>query len=49
MVCLWVGGGGGRGGGGRGGGGLASVMSTESDYPMLLNAHAPSLRPLLEL
>ena len=42
---------GGEGGGGRGrgeGGGFASVMSAEGDYPMLINAHAPSLRPLFE-
>ena len=26
------------------GGGFASVMSTVGDYPMLINAHAPSLR-----
>ena len=28
----------------RGGGVFASVMSTVGDYPMLINAHAPSLR-----
>ena len=27
-----------------GGGVFASVMSTVGDYPMLINAHAPSLR-----
>ena len=31
-VCVWE------------GGGFASVMSTVGDYPMLINAHAPSLR-----
>lgn len=30
------------------GGGFVSVMSAEGDYPMLINAHAPSLRPLFE-
>lgn len=34
--------------GGWRGGGFASVMTAEGDYPMLINAHAPSLRPLFE-
>ena len=33
-VCVCVG----------GGGAFALVMSIEGDYPMLINAHAPSLR-----
>ena len=41
------------GGGAReraeGGGGLCLIMSAVGDYPMLINAHVPSLPSLLEL